>query len=80
MSRFLCMHKLLEHAQHSCACKTLLCMHWAREPRGQGPGLGPKEAAVQGLGPAQLPFWVPGLVPGPWLGPWPLGSLAQCMH
>ena len=35
---------------------------------------------IQGLGTAQLPFWVPGLVPGPWLGPWPLGSLAQCMH
>ena len=27
------MHKILVHAQHSCACTTLLCMHW----RGQGP-------------------------------------------
>ena len=27
-SRFLCMHKILVHAQHSCACTTLLCMHW----------------------------------------------------
>ena len=26
-SRFLCMHKILVHAQHSCACTTLLCMH-----------------------------------------------------
>ena len=39
--RFLCMHKILEHAQHSSACTTLLCMHWT----GQGPGLGPKKAA-----------------------------------
>ena len=41
MSRFLCVHKILVHAQHSCACTTLLCMHWAREPRGQGPSQGP---------------------------------------
>ena len=57
-TRFLCMHKILVHAQHSCA--------------------------VPGLGPAQLPFWVPGLVHGPWLGPWPLGPSActrvLCMH
>ena len=38
-TRFLCMHKILVHAQHSCACTTLLCMHW----RGQGPRLGPKK-------------------------------------
>ena len=46
----------------SCACATLLCMLWARHPRGQGP----KKGAVQGPGPAQRLFWVP----GPW-GPWP---------
>ena len=49
-------------------------MLWAREPRGQGP----KKAAVQGLGPAQLPFWVPGLVTLAWS--LPVGSLAQCTH
>ena len=40
-TRFLCMHKILVHAQHSCACTTLLCMHW----RGQGPTPGPKKSA-----------------------------------
>ena len=38
LSTFLCMHKILAHAQHSCACTTLLCMHWM----GQGPRPGPK--------------------------------------
>ena len=53
----------LVHAQEiSCACTTLLCMLWARDPRGQGP----KKGSVQGLGPAQRLFWVL----GPW-GPWP---------
>ena len=51
--RFLCMHKILVHAQHSCACTTLLCMHW----RGQGPGLGPKKAAGPVPGPGPLPFY-----------------------
>ena len=56
----------------SCACTTLLCTLWAREPRGQTP----KEAAVQGLGPAQLPLWVP----GPW-DPWPRAcTRVLCMH
>ena len=41
----------------SCACTTLLCMLWARDPRGQGP----KKGAVQGPGPAQR-----SLAPGPW--------------
>ena len=31
------MHKILVHAQHSCACTTLLCMLWARDPRDQRP-------------------------------------------
>ena len=39
-----------------CACTTLLCMLWARNPRGQRP----KEAAVQGLGGSLAPG-----VPGP---------------
>ena len=43
-SRFLCTHKILVHAQHSCACTTLLCMHW----RGQGPRPGPNEKAAAG--------------------------------
>ena len=25
-SRFLCMHRILEHAQHSCACTRILCI------------------------------------------------------
>ena len=62
MSRILCMHKILVHAQDSCACTTLLCMHNTLV-HAQEPGLGPKKGAVQGLGPAQRPFWVPGLVP-----------------
>ena len=40
--RFLCMHKILVYAQHSCACTALLCMHWRGDPnknrRGSGPG------------------------------------------
>ena len=86
-------HKILVHAQDSCACTTTLvhAQHscactgpgnpGARDQcRGQGPGLGPKKAAVQGLGPAQVPFWVPGLVPGPWV-PWPSAcTRVLCMH
>ena len=41
---FLCMHKILVHAQHSCACTTLLCMHW----RDQGPRPGPKTKTAAG--------------------------------
>ena len=36
--------KILVHAQDSCACTTLLCMHW----RGQGPRPGPKKSAGPG--------------------------------
>ena len=39
MTIFLCMHEILVHAQHSCACTKLLCMHW----RGQGPRPGPNK-------------------------------------
>ena len=35
------LYLFLVHAQHSCACTTLLCMHW----RGQGPRPGPKKSA-----------------------------------
>ena len=74
-------NKILVHAQDSCACTTLVCMHWAREPRGQGLGLGPNEAAGPVPGPGPLPFWVPGLahglVPGPWV-PWPSASQERC--
>ena len=55
------MHKILVHAQHSCACTTLLRMHW----RGQGPRPGPKQKAPPRAGPAAAFFWVPALVPGP---------------
>ena len=48
LSTFLCMHKILVHAQHSCACTTLLCMHW----RGQGPRPGPKKSAGPGRTPS----------------------------
>ena len=27
ITRFLCMHKILVHAQQCCACKRILCMH-----------------------------------------------------
>ena len=49
------MDKILVHAQHSGMHNTLV--------HAQEPSLGPKKGAVQGLGPAQCSFWVPGLVP-----------------
>ena len=74
------MHKVLVHAQDSCACTRFLCMHntlvhaqHSCACTGNDQGLGRSQA----LDPR--PFWVPGLVPGPWLVPWPLGSLAQCV-
>jgi len=61
---------LLYTQEISCACTTLLCILWARDPRG------PNKGAVQGLGPAQRLFWVP----GPW-GPWPRAcTRVLCMH
>jgi len=60
------MHKILVHAQHSCACTTLLCMHW----RGQGPRPGPKKKQPR-VRPGAAAFLL-----GPSLSPWPL----QCMH
>ena len=59
--RFLCMHKILVHAQHSCACTTLLCMHW----RGQGPRPGPNKKQPRVRPGATVFVWVPALVPGP---------------
>ena len=49
-TRFMCMHKILVHAQHSCAWTIVLCMHW----RGQGPRPGPKKSA----GPGRTPILV----------------------
>ena len=52
-TRFLCMHKVLVHAQHSCACTGPGNAGARDQSRGQGPGLGPKKAAgpVPGAGP-----------------------------
>ena len=65
------MHKVLVHAQHSCACTTFLCMH----RRGQGPRPGPKRKRRRS-GPGRR------FVVGPGLGPWPLRSCTRvlCIH
>ena len=68
--------KISVYAHDSCACTALLCMHntlvhalgQGTQGRGTKPGArdqawDPKRARVQGLGPAQRPFSVPGLVP-----------------
>ena len=70
-TRFLCMHKILVHAQHSCACTTLLCMHNALVHALEEPGtkVGTQQKSA-GSGPGRLLFL------GPGLGPLPL----QCMH
>ena len=36
-TRFLCVHKILVHAQHSCACTTLLAHSKLRQQPGPGP-------------------------------------------
>ena len=61
LSRFSCTHKILVHAQHSCACTTLLCMHW----RGQGPRPRPNNKTDAGPARRGCFCWVPALVPGP---------------
>ena len=66
------MDKILVHAQDSCACTTLLCMHNALVHALEGPG--PKAGTQQknsrpGPDPRLLCL-------GPGLGPWPL----QCLH
>ena len=54
-----------------CACTTLLCMLWAREPRGQGPK---RARPGPGTGPSAL------FGPCPWV-PWPRAcTRALCMH
>ena len=58
------MHKILVHAQRSCACTKVLCMHNSLV------GWDPKSA----LGRSQA--WTAPFL-GPRLGPWPLGSLAH---
>ena len=61
-TRFLCMHNTLVYAQHSCACTTLLSMHW----RGQGPRPGPKNKRCQvWRGGVAFFCWVLALSPGP---------------
>ena len=70
-TRSLRMHKILVHAQDSCACTTLLCMHNTLEHALEGPGTKARP---------QKKRWGSGLgqrfLLGPGLGPWPL----QCMH
>ena len=58
--------KILVHAQDSCACTTLLCMHntLVHALEGPGPKAGTrKERWGSGLG--QRSFWVRALGPGP---------------
>ena len=71
MSRFLCMQKILVHAQHS------LCMHNTLVHALEGPGI---KAGTQkkrwGSGLGQRFFWVPALVPGPFSA----RTRVLCMH
>ena len=46
-TRFWCMRNTLVHAQRSCACTGPGNPMARDQARGQGPGLGPKKAAVQ---------------------------------
>ena len=59
--------KILVHAQDSCACTTLLCMHntlvHALEGSGTKAGTQKKQPPRAGL--AAVFCWVPALVPGP---------------
>ena len=67
------MHKILVHAQDSCACPTLLCMHNALVHALEGPGTkaGTQKKAAAGLARGScFCCWVPAL------GFWPL----QCIH
>ena len=72
MSILLYMHKILVHAQDSCACTTLLCMHNALVHALEGPGSRPWTQKGSGPGPGTGPA----AFLGPRPGPWPL----QCMH
>ena len=73
-----CLHKILVHAQDSCACTTLLCTHntlvhaqhsCACTGRARDRG---RDANKNAAGPARGGAFLL----GPGLGPWPL----QCMH
>ncbi len=64
--------KILVHAQDSCACTTLLCMHNTLVHALEGPGTKAGTQKKAAAGPARGGcFFL-----GPGLGPWPL----QCMH
>ena len=54
-SKFLCMHKILVHAQHSCAC--------TGGARAQGRD--PTKSSRPGPDQGRFFVWVPALVPGP---------------
>ena len=75
------MHKILVHAQDSCACTTLLCMHktLAHALEGTGPkAAGTQQKSSRWSGPGRLLFvWVPALVPGP---PPSACTRVLCMH
>ena len=58
-TKFFCMHKILVHAQHSCACTTLLCMRW----RGQGPRPWPNKTNTARGRTRGVVFLGPGLGP-----------------
>ena len=67
----LCMHKILVHAQDSCACTTLLCMRNTLVHALEGPGTTAGTQKKRWPRPDPQRFLL-----GPGLGPWPL----QCMH
>ena len=70
-SRFVCMHRILVHAQHSCAFTTPLCMQntLVHALEGPGPKAGTQKETLAQAGPPALFF-------GPSLRPRPL----QCIH
>ncbi len=59
--------KILVHAQDSCACTTLLCMHNTLVHALEGPGTKAGTQTKSAAGPVWCGafFWVPALVPGP---------------
>ena len=62
MIRFWCMHKILVHAQDSCACTTLLCMHNTLVHALEGPGTKAgtqKTNSCPGPDPRLFFCWVP---------------------
>jgi len=67
------MHKILVHAQDSCACTTLLCMHNTPVHALDGPGT---KARTQTKRQPRVRPRAAVLLLGPSIGPWP----RQCMH